>query len=161
MLFYSCKKDDNNNTAGSVPVLTTSAVSNSTTYGKLYNWYSVNDSRKIAPTGWHVPSDAEWTILTTFLGGESNAARNLKESDTIHWPSPNDADNSSGFTALPGGYRNNDATFWYIGLSALWWSSTMKDATLSYARYINYNSSLVSRFDRNNKFGISVRCLKD
>jgi len=72
-------------------------------YGKFYNWYAVNDPRRLAPIGYHVPSDAEWTVLSTFLGGNKGSGGKMKETDTTHWSSPNKgATNSSGFTALPG-----------------------------------------------------------
>jgi len=77
---------------------------NSIIYGKLYNWYAINDSRSIAPMGWHVPTDVEWTTLITYLGGESIAGGKLKETGIIHWETPNgDATNTSIFTGLPGG----------------------------------------------------------
>nr|MBC8213906.1 fibrobacter succinogenes major paralogous domain-containing protein [Candidatus Neomarinimicrobiota bacterium] len=80
---------------------------NADTYGYLYNWYAVDDRRNIAPEGWHIPSDQEWQILVDFLG-ESVAAGKMQETGTEHWDSPNSsATNESGFTALPGGYRNN------------------------------------------------------
>jgi uncharacterized protein (TIGR02145 family) len=79
---------------------------NGAVYGKLYNWYAVNDPRGLAPEGWHIPSDAEWTTLTTFLGGEGVAGGKMKERGITHWIYPNtDATNSSGFTGLPGGVR--------------------------------------------------------
>ena len=88
------------------------------TYGLLYNWYSVNTA-KLAPKGWHVPTDAEWKTLTEYLGGNSVAGGKLKEVGTTHWYSPNTgADNSSGFTALPGGYRDYDGTFSRVGYTA-------------------------------------------
>jgi len=99
--------------------------SNSEMYGKLYNWYAMNDSRKIAPAGWHVPTDAEWTILTDYLGGEKVASAKLKATGTTHWTNPNtDATNESGFSALPGGYRNYSGTFNGVGYYGYWWSST-------------------------------------
>ncbi len=74
------------------------------TYGKLYNWHTVADSRNIAPTGWHVPSDAEWAILIEYLGGSDVAGGKLKETGTTHWYNPTtEATNESGFTGLPGG----------------------------------------------------------
>src|SRR5690606_33259564 len=86
-------------------------------YGKLYNWYAVNDPRGLAPVGWHIPSDSEWTILTDYLGGFEVAGGKMKETGTTHWANPNiGADNSSGFTGLPGGYRAyNSAEFNTIG----------------------------------------------
>ncbi len=75
------------------------------TYGKLYNWYAVNDPRGLAPVGWHIPSDAEWSTLSAYLGGDSIAGGKLKESGTSHWNIPNTgATNVSGFSALPGGW---------------------------------------------------------
>lgn len=86
--------------------------SNVATYGRLYSWYAVTDSRNVCPAGWHVPSDAEWTTLTDFLGGEVAAQGKLKEAGTIHWNSPNTgATNESGFTALPGGNRWDNGRF--------------------------------------------------
>lgn len=85
-------------------------------YGKLYNWYAVNDPRGLAPTDWHVPSHAEWISLTTYLGGEDVAGGKMKEAGTSHWQSPNaGATNSSGFTALPGGYRLSNGAYNGIG----------------------------------------------
>ncbi|MBC7605445.1 MAG: fibrobacter succinogenes major paralogous domain-containing protein [Burkholderiales bacterium] len=94
-------------------------------YGKLYNWYAVNDPRGLAPIGYHVPSDAEWTTLTTFLGGEEVAGGKMKESGTTHWNGPNtNAANTSGFTGLPGVARYDFGTFANIVLLGYWWSST-------------------------------------
>ena len=112
---------------------------NGSTYGKLYNWYAVNDSRGLAPTGYHIPTDTEWSTLTTCLGGESVAGGKMKETGTTHWASPNqDATNTSGFTSLPGGYRYYDGTFYDVGNHGLWWSSTQHDAPYAWGRYLNY-----------------------
>ncbi len=100
-------------------------TANGTVYGKLYNWYAVNDSRGLAPTGYHVPSDAEWTTLTTFLGGEGVAGGKMKSTDTSLWQSPNtSATNESGFTGLPGGCRSDDGAFDDVGDGGDWWSSS-------------------------------------
>jgi uncharacterized protein (TIGR02145 family) len=78
----------------------------------LYNWYAATDTRNIAPSGWHLPTDAEWTELTEYLGGESVAAGKIKETGITHWAPPNTgATNETGFTALPGGYRGSNGTF--------------------------------------------------
>ena len=99
--------------------------SNVATYGRLYTWYAATDTRNVCPTGWHVPADSEWATLTTYLGGLSVAGGQLKETGTSHWQSPNaGATNTSGFTALPGGSRTNDGTFYSIGGYGYWWSST-------------------------------------
>ncbi|MFA6571574.1 MAG: FISUMP domain-containing protein, partial [Bacteroidota bacterium] len=131
-------------------------------YGKLYNWYAVNDPRGLAPTGWHVPSEAEWTTLTTYLGGESVAGGKLKETGYTHWQSPNTgATNESGFSALPGGYRNEGGTFADIGLRDDWWSSTEYLATTAWYSWVNYSNATLSR-DRTIKgYGFSVRLIKD
>jgi len=93
-------------------------------YGALYNWYAVSTG-KLCPTGWHVPTDAEWTTLTTYLGGESVAGGKLKELGTTHWTTPNTgATNETGFAALPGGYIYYDGTFDFIGNIGGWWSAT-------------------------------------
>jgi len=133
--------------------------SNSETYGKLYNWHAVNTG-KLCPTGWHVPSDAEWTILTDYLGG--NAGGKLKEAGYDHWQSPNTgATNESGFTALPGGYRNYDGTFGYIGHSGIWWSASEHDTNNAWYRHVVYYDSNVDRSSVNKELGFSVRCLRD
>ena len=136
-------------------------VSNSTTYGKLYNWYAVNDIRNIAPTGWHIPSNEEWTTLITLLGGETVAGGKLKESGYTHWAAPNTgATNSSGFTALPAGSRTYDGSFLGIGGVGAWWSSTENDSINAYYLGVSYDGSIGN--DGNLKsVGCSVRCLKD
>jgi uncharacterized protein (TIGR02145 family) len=133
------------------------------TYGALYNWYSVADSRNIAPTGWHVPTDAEWTTLTDYLGGTTIAGGKLKETGTAHWRTPNtDATNSSGFTALPGGGRTyNAGTFLGVGNNGYWWSSTASDATDAWNRYLYYSWANASRYDNWRQNGFSVRCVRD
>jgi len=130
---------------------------NAAIYGKLYNWYAVNDPRGLAPAGWHVPTDEEWTVLTTYLGGQSVAGGKLKEAGTAHWSSPNVADNSSGFTALPGGCRYSSGTFSGIGSNGLWWSSTAG----AWARDLACYSAGVGRYNYYRYYGFSVRCVRD
>jgi uncharacterized protein (TIGR02145 family) len=151
------------------PVLTTPAycwynndtATNKVTYGALYNWYVVNTS-KLCPTGWHVPTDAEWSTLTTYLGGGSVAGGKLKETGTTHWNYPNNgADNSSGFTALPGGIRNGNGTFDLIGYYGSWWSSSEVNKTRAWHRYVGYTDRFVSRTVNDSCEGLSVRCLRD
>ena len=140
------------------------AETNKNTYGALYNWFAVNTG-KLCPTGWHVPSDTEWTILTNYLGGESVAGGKLKETGTSHWISPNTgATNSSGFTALPGGDRTITISFSSIGQTGSWWSSTeIENSSLSAYVWIMYSSS--SNAKRNTNYfsseGLSARCVKD
>jgi uncharacterized protein (TIGR02145 family) len=142
-------------------------ATNKNPYGALYNWYAVA-SGILAPVGWHVPSDAEWTKLTDFLGGESGAGGKLKSTGTIEaatglWFDPNrDATNSTGFSALPGGYRFiADGSFKALGVNGFWWSSTPFDASNSWYRFMGYISSDVGKTSYNNTFGFSVRCVKD
>ena len=134
-----------------------------TVYGALYNWYAVSDAKNIAPLGWHVATDAEWTTLTTYLGGESVAGGKLKEAGTSHWLSPNtEATNETGFTALPGGYRfSYDGTFINIGYYGNWWSSTEYGTSSAWGRHMYYNSSNASRNFSSKVNGFSVRCIKD
>ena len=142
---------------------------NSAIYGKLYNWYAVNDPRGLAPVGWHVPSDAEWTMLSNCLGGYSIAGGKMKSTGTIEagtglWLSPNTgATNSSGFTGLPGGYRLGYGTFVSIGNFGCWWSSTELDTDGAWYRYLYYNTGGVGT-DGDGIYklsGFSVRCLRD
>ena len=137
-------------------------------YGALYNWYTVNTG-KLCPTGWHVPTDAEWTTLTDYLGGESVAGGKLKETGTTHWTTPNtDATNETGFTAFPGGERYSSGIFNGIGNYGNWWSATeVSSADAWYRHLFNDNSSVyrgsltetVAPPSRN--IGFSVRCVKD
>ncbi len=131
-------------------------------YGKLYNWYAVNDSRGIAPEGWHVPTDGEWTELTDCLGGETIAGGKLKETGTTHWLSPNEgATNSSDFSALPGGYRAVDGTSDPIGYIGYWWSSTNIGGANAWIRSLRSINANVARYYCYMKSGFSVRCVKD
>lgn len=132
---------------------------NGTVYGKLYNWYAINDPRGLAPEGWHVPSDEEWTTLTTCLGGESLAGVKMKA--TTGWISNPEATNSSGFTGLPGGFRLSDATFGDIDHYGTWWSSTQYDGTNAWRRSINDVNGNVHRSYNPNRNGMAVRCIKN
>ena len=138
--------------------------SNSETYGKLYNWHAVNTG-KLCPTGWHVPSDAEWTELTDYLG--ENAGGKLKATGTIEagtglWYDPNTgATNETGFTALPGGGRDSDGAFDGIGSVGYWWSATESGTSDAWFRGMIYDYSSVGRDHHNKGLGFSVRCLRD
>ena len=136
---------------------------NGITYGKLYNWFAVNDSRNIAPTGWHVSTDSEWTTLINYLG-EEKAGRKLKEAGKSHWEKPNKgATNSSGFTALPGGDRSgNGGTFLSIGRYGHWWSSSEGDSGYAWDRLMRCDDGDdVTRKRSSKEWGLSVRCLRD
>lgn len=131
-------------------------------YGKLYNWYAVDDSRNICPCEYHVPTDAEWTILTDYLGGESVAGGKMKSYGTQYWLSPNtDATNESGFSGLPGGGRFTNGTFFTIGTNGYWWSSTEYDPTSAWSHILLYNSGNRFRTNYYKENGVSVRCLRD
>jgi uncharacterized protein (TIGR02145 family) len=135
------------------------ATDNYATYGVLYNWTAAMNA---CPDGWHLPSDAEWTELTDYLGGESVAGGKLKETGTTHWASPNTgATNETGFTALPGGYRTNNGTFGVIGYLGHWWSATEYNDTYAWYRLMYYNNSNVYRSYYYKEVGFSVRCLRD
>jgi len=135
------------------------ATDNYINYGALYNWPA---SLNACSEGWHLPTDTEWTILTTFLGGQSVAGGKMKEAGTSHWYSPNTgATNSSGFTALPGGYRDYNGSFYDLSGNGVWWSSTERSTSYAWRRYLNYNYANVFRYDSNKSLGFSVRCLKD
>jgi uncharacterized protein (TIGR02145 family) len=134
-------------------------------YGALYNWYAVNTGI-LCPSGWHVPSDAEWTTLTNYLGGNSLAGGYMKEAGIVHWNSPNTgADNSSGFTALPGGNRNSQAAGVSQSLSsiAFFWSSTLEPGSppIAWIRRLFNTDATVNRQTWFRTSGYSVRCLKN
>lgn len=132
-------------------------------YGKLYNWYAVNDGRGLCPTGWHVPSDSEWTILTDTLGGIGFAGGRLKEVSQVRWSFPNEgATNKSGFTGIPGGYRQNgNGSFTSFRFTGHWWSSTEVSSDAAWARILRYNDVRASRNLIFKKDGYSVRCIRD
>ncbi len=152
-------------------------TSNCTKYGALYNWYAVNTG-KLCPSGWHVPSDAEWDTLTNYLSANStywcgsdssNIAKSL--ASTTSWSSSpytcavgNDlsANNSTGFSALPGGGRDFiEGSFGGLGLDGYWWSSTENDGSGAWGRGLYYDGADVGRGDGSKSFGFSVRCLRD
>ncbi len=131
------------------------------TYGGLYNWQAVT-SGKLCPTGWHVPSDTEWTTLADNMGGESQAGNKLKESGTDHWRIPNSgANNETMFTALPGGYRTETGVFDNLGNYGNWWSTTSVNSTVANYRYMYYGNGTMTKSFVNQKYGLSVRCLKN
>lgn len=136
---------------------------NVSVYGKLYTWYSITDPRKVCPTGWHIPSDAEWTILETALGGYAIAGKKLKEYGNSHWLSPYniDATNESCFTLLPGGYRSITGAFFLLQNSSYLWTSTAGDADNSWSRLLEAGNASVGRTGLNKSSGASVRCIKD
>ena len=148
------------------------ATDNYATYGVLYNWTAAMDGEAssttnpsgiqgVCPAGWHLPSDAEWTELTEYLGGTSDAGGKLKETGTTHWNSPNTgATNETGFTALPGGYRIDNGSF-DIGYYGFWWSATGRNAADAWFRYMDYSNSSVSRSNYFKEVGFSVRCVRD
>jgi uncharacterized protein (TIGR02145 family) len=131
-------------------------------YGKLYNWYAVNDPRGLAPQGWHIPSDAELTALETTLGGSSVAGGKMKEAGTISWTNPNTGgNNNSGFAGLPGGYRYDDGSFFVVGFNGFWWGATETSTTNAWFRFLDYFNGVLNRISGNKNYGLSVRCLRD
>jgi len=144
-------------------------------YGALYTWAaamgdnaissSANPSeiQGVCPDGWHLPSDAEWTELTNFLGGENVSGGKMKETGTTHWIEPNSgATNESNFSALPSGFRsNNSGIFDYQGRRGYWWSSTQHSNTFAWYRYPSYNNDDIYRNSYNKSYGFAVRCIKN
>ncbi|MBN2274131.1 MAG: fibrobacter succinogenes major paralogous domain-containing protein [Bacteroidales bacterium] len=145
---------------------------NYSTYGVLYNWpaamagaasSSANPSgvQGVCPSGWHLPSDTEWTELITFLGDTAIAGGKLKETGTTHWDSPNTgATNESGFKALPGGKHSLDI-FTEINRYGTWWSATVYDANYTWSQSIKNSSSSTIRYYLHKILGLSVRCVMD
>jgi uncharacterized protein (TIGR02145 family) len=164
---------------GSWSVLNTGAYcnynnyeNNVETYGRLYNWYTVNDPRGLAPEGWHVPTDEEWKQLEMFLGmsqSEADATNwrgtdeggKMKEAGTAHWQSPNTgATNSSGFSALPGGSRSNNGGYLGITTAAKFFSSTSSGGGLAWGRILQHERSGIYRGGQKVE-GFSIRCVRD
>ncbi len=143
-------------------------TSYNTKYGKFYNWYAVNQTtngnKNICPTGWHVPSDNEWTILTEYLGGNKVAGGKMKEEGISSWYNPNTgATNSSLFTGLPSGFRDFNGSFAFIGKEGGWWSSTEHDehADSAWGLDLYYEGNIADRGSYRKNIGMSVRCIKD
>ena len=133
-------------------------VNNDIIYGKLYNWYAVSDVRGLCPTGSRVATDADWTSLTALYGNDAAAGNELKV--TTLWKIPNSNTNLSGFGAVPGGGRGG-LNFGDLNNKGFWWTSTPFDASSSYVRRLEFDLDTVTRFAENDKFGFSVRCVKD
>ena len=133
---------------------------NGAIYGKLYNWYAVNDARGLAPQGWHIPTDEEWSTLGAFLYG--NVGGKMKTTGTTRWTAPNTgATNESGFSGLPGGYRNDGGGFYYVGYYGYWWSSSEGVTSYAWSRYLYYNLGNADQDYYDKRSGFSVRCLRD
>jgi len=130
---------------------------NGTTYGKLYNWFAVNDPRGLAPKGYHIPSDAEWTILTDNLGNKAGT----KMKSTSGWDNNGNGSNTSGFAALPSGDRKENGYFAYVGAYCNWWSSSKSYSEHAWSRQFYDYSDLVYRNNGYEQYGFSVRCIKD
>ncbi len=137
-------------------------------YGKLYNWFAVIDPRGLAPEGWHVPTDEEWTSLVEFLGGEGIAGHKMKSDNG--WKARKykngkiqngNGDNSSGFNVLPDGWRYSDGSFYFVSNDAFFWTATEYDFYNAWYRYLGYNNGFVYRDYNYKSVGASVRCLRD
>ncbi len=133
--------------------------SNGTKYGKLYNWYAVNDPRGLAPEGYHIPLNTELTELTDNLGRENVAG--IKMKTTNGWYESGNGNNSSGFSALPGGFRYINGSFSDIGKVGNWWSSSEGDTSNAISRFLNYYNADLFNYNSDKQNGFSVRCLKD
>jgi uncharacterized protein (TIGR02145 family) len=135
---------------------------NKNTYGALYNWYAVSTD-KLCPAGWHIPDYEEWTTMIKKLkGGERVAGGKLKETGTTHWRTPNKrGTNTSGFSALPGGFRDTNGKFHDIGIYGGWWSKTQTSEAKAYYSGLLYDSGTVGSGESHKASGFSVRCVKD
>jgi uncharacterized protein (TIGR02145 family) len=136
----------------------------SSTYGKLYNWKAITDSRNISPEGWHVPTVAEWDTLINRMGGEDVAGSMLKEMGTTHWISGNtDATNAYSFQGIPGGWRINMGSFFYLHEGGYWWtkSNNYLPGGFANAYGLHKDSTAITGYATIQNFGLSVRCVKD
>lgn len=137
-------------------------ASNNISYGKLYNWYAINDSRGIAPEGWHIPTEVELAQLAEYLKGDTIAAGKMKSTGTVHWLIPNTgATNESGFTALPGGYRLDNGSYHTMGSNGYWWSTTRSYEMYAWTPRLYSGFADVKREPYYEKYGFAVRCIKD
>jgi uncharacterized protein (TIGR02145 family) len=142
----------------------TATPSNLTSYGYLYNWYAVSDARGLCPTGWHVPTINEWTNLIDQLAGEIGSVSSLKAVGSKFWKGPNTANNSSGFSGLPGGWRFSNGQFRDIREFGFFWSSTEGESETAWYRYLDldiWDRYIIRKSMTKKSVGGSVRCLKD
>lgn len=139
----------------------TSDLDTIATYGRLYNWFAVDDTRRIAPEGWRVPSVADWNELIDLLGGDTIASNALKEAGNTHWADPYESSNSSGFTAIPSGWRYLEKNSRFIGYYCTWWTATEINLTGASFLYLYYYDSKVWRSINYKANGYSVRLIKE
>lgn len=131
-------------------------------YCKLYNWYAVNDPRGLAPAGWHIPNDTEWTTLEKRLGGALIAGGKMKEVGIQDWSTSNNGSiNYSGWKGLPGGCRSVNGFFSGVKENGFWWSSSEGNPPLAWMRILSLNVGSIARSNGNKYFGYSVRCVRD
>ncbi len=159
-----------NTTSGAYAIYNNDPANN-TIYGKLYNWYAVNDGRGLCPVGWHVPSDAEWTFLinTLDIDQNPNATNDIqspiageKMKNNVGWNSSSSAfTNISGFKAVPGGHRNLFGLYWDLNTRGYWWSSTISYSTVGLDRILYDSSPYVTRYQVDFPAGLSIRCLRN
>ncbi len=136
-------------------------ANNVSIFGRLYNYYAAVDSRGIAPTGWHLPSDSDWQVLTDYLGGYQIAGGKMKDASDVYWASPNaGATNSSGFSAQPGGQRFN-GIYQYMGTVACFWSATEESGINGRYIFIQFDDAGAHGDDYPKQSGFSIRCVKD
>ena len=157
-----------NTSSGAVAVYNED-VANLETYGRLYNWYAVDDARGLCPSGWHVPTDGEWMTMEMALGMSESEANDTGWRGTDQgtqmkadygWNGGGNGTNSSGFSGLPGGYRFNSGYFTSAGDFGSWWSSSPNGSN-AWSRYLYYYYASVARYDDNPLLGFSVRCVRD
>ena len=136
--------------------------SNVSAYGRLYTWYTVTDSRKICPDGWHIPDNSEWSVLIDYLGGETVAGGKLKENTNYHWENPNQgASDKVGFNAVAGGYRDPSGSFLELLRMATWWSTTSYSSTEAPLKACSFLNAIITTTNYPKTTGCSVRCTKD
>lgn len=132
------------------------------TYGKLYNWYAVNDPRGLAPKGYHIPTDQDWNTMSSYLGGGEKAGGKLKEKGMAHWKSPNtEATNSSGWNGLPAGLNYSFGTFVGVGSTGYWWTSVENGEVTANVYSLSFENSTLFDLFLNKGVGLSVRCIRD
>ena len=139
----------------------TSSLDTIATYGRLYNWYAATDSRNIAPKGWRVATGSDWNILFNYLGGDTTASNKIKEAGNAHWEDPYQSNNSSGFTALPGGRRYLSLPCEDMGYFGIWWTASNYNETFAPFLYLFYYDSNIWKGFNYKQNGYSIRCIKN